>query len=67
LTGTPRTGTGRPETGLSALPPVPEEITARRVKNFLKGLRKSRKETPARAVSTAPAEGRVGMADAAPR
>jgi hypothetical protein len=44
LTGTPREDSGRPETSLSSLPPVPEEITVRSVRGFLKGLRASRKE-----------------------
>lgn len=61
--GTSLTVPGEPENGLSSLSPVPGEITARSVKAFLKGLRKSRKAAPAPAVVSAPAEKRLGMAD----
>lgn len=63
LTGTPREDSGRPETTLSSLPPLPGEITIRNVKNFLKGLRASRKEKPAPAVVVPVPELRLGMAD----
>ncbi len=65
--GTPREGTGRPQTSLSSLPPLPGEITIRNVRNFLKGLRASRKESPVPAEAAAVPEQRIGMADAAPR
>ena len=58
LTGTPRVDFGRPETNLSSLPPVPEEITARSVRNFLKGLRASWRKTPVPAAVVAPPEQR---------
>jgi hypothetical protein len=65
--GTLRNDSGRSETSLSARPPVPEEITARNVQSFLKGLRASRKEKPAPAVVVAPPEERLGMADTSQR
>jgi len=67
LTGTPREDSGRPETTLSSLPSLPGEITIRNVKHFLKGLRASRKEKPAPAVSVPVPELRLGMADTSPR
>ena len=51
------------ETNLSSRPPVPEEVTVRTVKGFLKELRASRKEKPAPAVVVAVPEQRLGMAD----
>jgi hypothetical protein len=45
----------------------PGEITVRSVQGFLKGLRASRKETPAPAVVVAVPERRLGMADTSPR
>ncbi|MGZ8473997.1 MAG: hypothetical protein ACXWWY_10930 [Candidatus Deferrimicrobiaceae bacterium] len=45
----------------------PEEITGRSVRDFLKGLRASRNETPAPAVVAAVPERRLGMADISPR
>lgn len=66
-TGTPREDSGGPETSLSSLPPVPEEITFRSVKNFLKGLRASRKEKPVPAAVVASPEQRLGIADASRR
>jgi hypothetical protein len=45
----------------------PGEITVRSVQGFLKGLRDSRKETPAPAVVVAVPEQRLGMADTSPR
>jgi hypothetical protein len=42
---------------------LPGEITIRNVKKFLKGLRASRKEKPAPAVSVPVPELRIGMAD----
>ncbi len=63
LTGTPREGSGRTETTLSSLPPLPGEITIRNVKNYLKGLRVSLKEKPAPTVAVAVPEQRLGMAD----
>jgi len=66
LTGMPRDDSGRPETIHSSLPPMPEEITVRSVKHFLKGLRASRKGKPAPAV-VAPPEQRFGMADTSRR
>ena len=65
--GTPREGSGRPQTTLSSLPPLPGEITIRNVRNFLKGLRASRKEPPVPAEVAAVPEQRLGMADTAPR
>jgi len=67
LTGTPRGDSGRAETSLSPLPPVPEEITVRSVKRFLKGLHASRKEKPVPAVVVAPPERRLGRTDTSPR
>jgi len=67
LTGTPRGDSRRPETGLSSLPPVPEEITVRSVKRFVKGLRASRKEKPVPAVVVAPPEQRLGRTDTSRR
>lgn len=67
LTGTPREYSGRPETTLSSMPPVPGEITVRSVKGILKGLRASRNEKPAPAVAVAVPEERLGMAYTAPR
>ena len=64
---TPLGDSGRSETNLSSRPPVPEEITVRSVKGFLKGLRASRKEKPAPAVVVAVPEQRLGMADTSPR
>ena len=61
--GTPREDSGPTQTTLSSLPPLPGEITIRNVKNFLKGLRASRKEKPATAVVVAVPEQRLGMAD----
>lgn len=67
LTGTRREDSGRPETTLSSLPPLPGEITIRNVKNFLKkGLRASRKEKPAPAVVVAAPEQRLGRTDTSP-
>jgi hypothetical protein len=67
LAGTPREDSARPETGVSSRPPVPEEITVRAVKRFLKGLRASRKEKQVPAVVAAPPEQRLGMADSSRR
>jgi len=67
LPGSPREDSGRQETTLPSLPPVPEEITVRSVQGFLKGLRASRKEKPAPAVVVAVPEQRLGMADTSPR
>jgi hypothetical protein len=61
--GTPREDSGRPETILSSLPPVPGEITLRSVHGFLKKLRASRKEKPAPAVVVAGPELRLGRTD----
>jgi hypothetical protein len=66
LTGTPREDSGRADTTLSSLPPVPGEITVRSVKGILKGLRASRNEKPAPAVVVAVPEQRLGMAYTAP-
>lgn len=65
--GTLREDSGRPQTSLSSLPPLPGEITIRNVRNFLKGLRASRKGPPVPAEAVAVPERRLGMADAAPR
>ena len=65
--GTPREGSGRPQISLSSLPPLPGEITIRNLRNFLKGLRASRKESTKPAEAAAVPERRLGMADAAPR
>jgi hypothetical protein len=65
--GTPREDTGRPQTSLASLPPLPGEITIRNVRNFLKGLRASRKESPVPAGAAAVPEQRIGMADTASR
>jgi hypothetical protein len=67
LGGTPREDSGQPQTALSSLPPLPGEITIRNVKNFLKGLRASRKEKATPAVAVAVPEQRLGMADTSPR
>jgi hypothetical protein len=67
LTGTPREDSGPPQTTLSSLPSLPGEITIRTLKNFLKGVRASRKEKPAPAVVVAVPEQRLGMADTSPR
>jgi len=64
--GTPREDAGPPKTTLSSLPPLPGEITFRNVKNFLKGLRASRKEEPAPAGIVAVPEQRLGMAAISP-
>jgi hypothetical protein len=61
--GTPREDSGRSGTNLSSRPPVPEEITIRSVKGFLKELRAPRKEKPAPAVVVPVPEQRLGMAD----
>jgi hypothetical protein len=61
--GTPREDSGRAETTLSSLPPLPGEITIRNVKGFLKGLRASRKEKPAPAVVVPVPELRLGKVD----
>jgi hypothetical protein len=62
---TPWEDSGRPETGLSPLPPVPAEITLRNAKGFLKGLRSSLKKKPAPAPAAAVAgpELRLGRTD----
>ena len=70
LTGTPRGDSMQPGATLSSSSqhPVPEEITVRNVKRFLKGLRASRKEKkPVPAVVTEPPEQRIGIADASLR
>jgi len=66
-TGMRQDDSGRPETLDSSMPPMPEEITVRSVKHFLKGLRASRKGKPAPAVVVAPPEQRLGMAATSPR
>ncbi|MHB1013516.1 MAG: hypothetical protein ACYC37_11565 [Desulfobacteria bacterium] len=65
--GTPRDESGRPETSLSSRLTVPEEITVRSVRNFLKGLRASRMEKPGPAVVVAAPEQRLGRADTSRR
>ena len=67
LTGMPRDDSGRPETIHPSLPPMPEEITVRSVKHFLKELRASRKGKPAPAAVVAPPEQPPGRIDAARR
>ena len=67
LTGTPREGSGWSKATVSSLPPVPEEITVRSVVGFLKGLRASRKEKPAPAVTAPVQELRLGRTDTSPR
>ena len=57
---TPREDSGRTESILSSLPPVPGEITLRNVKGFLKELRSSLKEKPAPAAVVAVPELRLG-------
>ena len=64
---TPREDSGRTESILSSLPPVPGEITLRNVKGFLKGLRSSLKEKPAPAAVVAGPELRLGRTDTAPQ
>ena len=64
---TPRDDSGRSETILSSLPPVPGEITLRSVKGFLKRLRSSLKGKPAPAVVVAGPERRLGRTDTSPR
>ena len=66
-TGAPREDSGRPKTTISSMHPVPEEITARGVKGFLKELRASRKEKPAPAAVVAAPELRLGRTDTSPR
>ncbi len=66
LTGTPPADSERPETTVASLPALPGEITIRNVKNFLKGLRSSRKEKPAPAVGAPDPELRLGMVDTTP-
>jgi len=61
--GTSREDPGRREATLSSVPPMPEEITIRTVKGFLKGLRSSRKEKPTPAVVAPPPELRLGRTD----
>jgi hypothetical protein len=46
---------------------LPGEITIRNVRNFLKGLRASRKEKPVPAVVVAVPEQRLGMTDTSQR
>lgn len=67
LGGTPREDSGRPETGLSSRLPASGEITVRGVRNLLKEVRASRKETPVPAGIVAVPEQRLGMADTSPR
>jgi hypothetical protein len=67
LAGSPRDHSAQPGTGISSRTPVPEEITVRSVKRFLKELRASRKEKQAPAVVVAPPEQRLGMADTSAR
>jgi len=64
--GTPRKDPGPPQATLSSLPPLPGEITIRNVRNFLKGVRASRKEKPAPVAVVAVPEQRLGMADTSP-
>ena len=64
--GTPREDSGRPETTIASLSPVPEEITVRGVQGFLKGLRASRKEKPAPAVVVPVPDRRLGRTDTSP-
>jgi hypothetical protein len=66
LAGTPREDSGRTETALSSLPPLPGEITIRNVKNFLKGLRACRKEKPVPAVVVVAPEQRLGRTGTSP-
>ena len=63
---TPQAGSARPETTLASPPPVPGEITVRSVAGFLKGLRASRKEKPAPAVTVPTPELRLGRTDTSP-
>ena len=65
--GTPREDPGPPQTTLSSAPPLPGEITIRNVRNYLKGVRASRKKKPAPAGIVAVPEQRHGMAAASPR
>ncbi len=65
-TGTPREDSTGSDTALSSRPPVPKEVTVRGVKNYLGGLRASRKEKPAPAVVVAPREQRIGRTDTSP-
>jgi hypothetical protein len=66
-TETAREDSGRPETTLSSLPPVPKKITVGSVRGFLKRLRASRKEKPVPAVVVAAPEEQLGRTGAAPR
>jgi hypothetical protein len=61
--GTPRKDAGRPESTLASMPPASGEITVRSVHGFLKGLRDSRKETPAPVGVVAVPELRLGRTD----
>lgn len=65
--GTPRNDSGQPEISLSSMPPVPEEITVRSMKGFLKELRASRKEKPAPPVVVAAPESRLERTDTSRR
>jgi hypothetical protein len=67
LAGTLPEGSGRRETNISSVPQMPEEITVRGVKGFLKGVRASRKEKPAPAVVDEIPERRLGGTDTSPR
>jgi hypothetical protein len=60
---TPREDSVLPDTILSSLPPVPEEITLRSVHGFLKKIRASLKKKPAPAVAVAGPELRLGRTD----
>ena len=69
-TGTIREDSGQPKTSLSSMPPLPEEITVRSVKSYLKRLRASRKDkkdTPVPAAVVAHPEQQPGRIDAARR
>ena len=67
LCGTPREDSGRPQTTLSSLPPLPGEITIRNVRNYLKEVRASLKEKPAPTAVVAVPEQWFGMAATSPR
>jgi hypothetical protein len=66
LGGTPREDSGPAQTTLSSLPPLPGEITIRKVRNYLKGVRATRKERPAPAAVAAVPEQRLWMAAISP-
>jgi len=60
---TRREDSGRPETTISSLPPLPGEITVRGVQGFLKELRASRREKSAPSIVVPVPDLRLGRTD----